>query len=702
MPGRIIIEACLNAYIDLENCLCFFRGEDLRQIQDLDSETQDTDSLIEILDQWRAEHDDVPSRYEQLVDLLDGCAGQAFALALLELCDSRSRPLLRELGGGDGVTMAVAKVVETRFPFSPASDYERLLADYRAIAWLLESDTGNHPFYLHRLSADQRLLGWLLGSDELDLRLRDICTLFFPRREETHPLFFNAHLVDPICAALTEDLGEPSPMLQLAGAKGSGRRFLIKNAARRMERNVLFLNCFALTEIPVDKRGAILWAAMREAKLYDAVICLHDVGGVEHCQAFLTDYLVPLEKSGCAVVVCTPPDYPIIPHLDRYVESIDVPIPTRNARIDLWQGFWKAHRLKEPLDFVSVASKFRLTPAEIAKIAERLAHWQKRGIPIDNGLVAKAVYDTQLPTAGDQLKRVDSGYTFDDLKLHKEGKEMLRHVCDHVSYRHKVFDEWNMETRYAYGKGIVVLFTGQSGTGKTMAANIMSSELGIALYRVDLSKVVDKYIGETEKRLEEIFTTAEKSNVILFFDEADAIFGKRSEVKDSKDRYANTEVSYILQRIEDYDGIVILATNNRNNIDDAFMRRIRYLIDFPMPSPEIRKEIWQGCFAKEAPILGLDFDYLANQFEFTGGIIKNIVLAAVFYAASQNTPVTMEHILRAVRIERLKQGKVLLRQDLGGYGHMFEQITNGKTDAEKKKYKSKPGSIITGTHTPKT
>ena len=264
-------------------------------------------------------------------------------------------------------------------------------------------------------------------------------------------------------------------------------------------------------------------------------------------------------------------------------------------------------------------------------------------------------------------------YTLEDLKLFPEQKRILNNICSHVWYRHRVYDEWNMDSRYAYGKNVSALFCGPPGTGKTMAVHVISNMLNLPLYRIDLSQVVDKYIGETEKRLEEIFEAAEKNNTVLFFDEADSIFGKRSEVNEAKDKYANTEVSYILQRIEQYDGIVILATNYRKNIDEAFMRRIRYVVEFSLPNAKLREELWKSSFSEEIPKEDLDYEYLAEQFELAGGAIKNIVLNASFLAAAENRPVTMTDILHSIRNENVKTGKVMLSKDFGLYAEIMEE-----------------------------
>jgi SpoVK/Ycf46/Vps4 family AAA+-type ATPase len=227
-----------------------------------------------------------------------------------------------------------------------------------------------------------------------------------------------------------------------------------------------------------------------------------------------------------------------------------------------------------------------------------------------------------------------------------------------------------MDVKYRYGKGTPVLFAGPPGTGKTMAAHVLSNMLNIPLYKVDLSQVADKYIGETEKHLSKIFDYADENETLLFFDEADSLFGKRSEVKDSKDRYANMEISYILQRIEQFDGIAILATNLRENMDSAFIRRMKYIVDFIMPNKEMRYQIWKNAFSNQVPTKDVDFEYLAEQFELSGGNIKNIVLTATFMAAGKNTPVNMGCLLEAVENEYSKYNKKMTIKDYGKYGYL--------------------------------
>jgi SpoVK/Ycf46/Vps4 family AAA+-type ATPase len=266
-------------------------------------------------------------------------------------------------------------------------------------------------------------------------------------------------------------------------------------------------------------------------------------------------------------------------------------------------------------------------------------------------------------------RKIAPHYTWDDIVLPPDRLEQLREICNYVKYRARVYDEWGFDRKLSLGKGLNVLFAGPSGTGKTMAAEIMAGELGLDLYKIDLSTVVSKYIGETEKNLARIFAEAETSNAILFFDEADALFGKRSEVRDSHDRYANIEISYLLQRMEEYEGVVILATNLRKNMDDAFVRRMHFTVEFPFPSEPYRRRIWEKIWPEDTPRSPeLDLDFVARRFEMAGGNIRNVALAAAFLAADDGRVVDMAHLVRATQREYQKMGKVVVEGEFGEYG----------------------------------
>jgi SpoVK/Ycf46/Vps4 family AAA+-type ATPase len=249
-----------------------------------------------------------------------------------------------------------------------------------------------------------------------------------------------------------------------------------------------------------------------------------------------------------------------------------------------------------------------------------------------------------------------------DLKLPAHELGLLGHIVDHVRERAAVYDGWGFRERMNRGLGISALFCGESGTGKTMAAEVIAKELRLPLYRIDLSAVVSKYIGESEKNLRRLFDAAEDGGAILFFDEADALFGKRSEIRDSHDRYANIEVNYLLQRMEAYRGLAILATNLKSALDTAFMRRLRFIVTFPFPSPVERLAIWESVFPAKTPTNGLDWSRLAHL-NVTGGSIQNIALNAAFLAARAGTKVTMPLVLQAARIEFRKLEKPINEAD---------------------------------------
>jgi hypothetical protein len=262
------------------------------------------------------------------------------------------------------------------------------------------------------------------------------------------------------------------------------------------------------------------------------------------------------------------------------------------------------------------------------------------------------------PALGLYARKLNARYGWDDIVLPPQPLATLRLLCATVRQRARVYGEWGM-SRLTQGTGIVALFAGPSGTGKTMAAEIIARELQLDLFKIDLSAVVSKFIGETEKNLESIFRQAQDSNVILFFDEADALFGKRSEVRDAHDRYANIEVAYLLQRTEQYDGLVILTSNLKKNMDEAFLRRIHFAVEFPLPEEAERLEIWRHLFPAAAPRADdVDLPELARKYKLSGGNIRNILLAAAFLAADEREPISMRHLTRAAGHELHKLGKL--------------------------------------------
>ncbi|HEY9665328.1 MAG TPA: ATP-binding protein, partial [Coleofasciculaceae cyanobacterium] len=358
---------------------------------------------------------------------------------------------------------------------------------------------------------------------------------------------------------------------------------------------------------------------------------------------------------------------------------IPVPFPMPNfvQRRTCWQvNLAQANlKLSEP-DLDAVSDRFRLTPDQIAN-ALTTAHNQARW-RVAQALLEKPIESTQISLndlftaaraqSGHDLtglaRKIQPRHHWNEIILPSEQLTLLRELCNQVKYHQIVCGEWGFDRKLSLGKGISVLFSGSPGTGKTMAAEVIANELQLDLYKIDLSQIVSKYIGETEKNLDRIFTIAENANAILLFDEADALFGKRSEVKDAHDRYANIEIAYLLQKMEEYEGITILTTNLRQNLDEAFIRRVRFIIEFPIPDADYRLQIWRGIWPKETPLAAdVDLQRIAQQFQLVGGNIRNIALAAAFLAAGNGEKIGMKHLLQATKREFQKMGRLVNEEE---------------------------------------
>jgi SpoVK/Ycf46/Vps4 family AAA+-type ATPase len=310
-----------------------------------------------------------------------------------------------------------------------------------------------------------------------------------------------------------------------------------------------------------------------------------------------------------------------------------------------------------PLD--QLAGQFEFNAAQIRDaVASGMDRARSSGRALSAEDLFLAARQHSNPNLAGLAQKISPRYAWEDIVLPEDQRAMLREIVATVRGRPKVLDDWGLGRKLVPSRGVTILFSGPPGTGKTMAAEILAGELGLDLYKIDLSSVVSKYIGETEKNLERIFRQAAASNAILFFDEADALFGKRSEVRDSHDRYANIEISYLLQRMETYQGLTILATNLRANLDEAFTRRLQFAVDFPFPEEGDRLRIWQTLFPPEVPRAeDLDFKTLARRFKLAGGSIRNVIVAASYLAASDGGVVTMDHLLHGTRRELQKLGR---------------------------------------------
>lgn len=521
------------------------------------------------------------------------------------------------------------------------------------------------------LQLDQRMLHYILENDTLDGRLAGYVSVLHPTETVEQVL------VDPalktrlarFCQRQLSQLpsGQQRFVFYFHGPYGIGKRDLALGLCAQWGRPLLCVDMALLLAREPDVATALRFV-FREGRLWDAAIYL------DHCDALLQEEVKA--KAWMKTVARVADEYGQLTfmagELPRSLQgvfaqksfcAVEVPMPDASLRQTAWERALQGVPLSSGQSWAGeLASRFQLTPGQIDDAAAWLA--QQRAMASDEVEVTRAeLYAACRRQSHHKLAelavKIEPHYGWDDLVLPLDKQERLRELCDQVVHRHRVFGDWGFGRKLGHGRGISALFAGPSGTGKTMAAEVIAHELQLDLYKIDLAGVVNKYIGETEKNLAKIFHEAETSNAILFFDEADALFGKRTKISDAHDRYANIETSYLLQRMEAYEGVVILATNLRENMDEAFTRRIKFMVDFPFPDVASRKLIWQTHFPREAPMSGnVDFERLSQQLQITGGSIKNIVLNAAFFAAADGGVIGMEHILRGARGEYEKIGKL--------------------------------------------
>ncbi len=543
------------------------------------------------------------------------------------------------------------------------------------------------------LVLDARIAAYLLGADRPDPALGRAVTLLPPGETLAGSSALPQEQQERLDRLARLD-GATGPVggglvVWMRGPEAQGKRAAAQALAARLGRPLLLIDTPALLAGSADASRAI-YRSLREARLQNALIYW---GGADALLA-RPDETHPAPGAALAALLAGWTGWAVFDleaaaplHIPggRPVVDLDFPAPANERRRLLWeQALQGGLPLAPDVDLGLLSSAFRLTGDQItasAEGAQQAAAWHGgRGpagaapqITMRDLIAAARAQSNQ--TLGALARKIIPRYTWADLVLPPDRLAQLHEMCNAVRYGPIVFEQWGFDRKLSSGKGVNVLFAGQPGTGKTMAAEVLATDLGLDLYKIDLSTIVSKYIGETEKNLEKIFREGRTSNAILFFDEADSIFGKRSEVKDSHDRYANIEISYLLQRMEEYDGIVILATNLRKNLDEAFLRRLRGAVEFPMPEEPDRLEIWRRTFPPEAPLApDLDLAFLARQFKLSGGNIKNIVLDSAFLAVEAGTAISMAHLVHATRREHQKIGRLIAPADFGPYAHLARRL----------------------------
>ncbi|MEM9264312.1 MAG: ATP-binding protein [Cyanobacteria bacterium P01_F01_bin.13] len=625
-------------------------------------------SLVQVSRALEKQANTVPDQSESIQSTLENnYNGQPFALELLSRCfdlttferdvlllcagmelDGQWPNLCQTAGGTPYPTFGLA------LSLFEHSNWEALTPSAALRRYqLIEIGPGN-ALVTSPLRIDERILHYLTGVRYLDQRLQTLMHAVYSAR-----LLVPSHkcLIQQIEYTWTHCLpGNPLPVIQLIGEDGASLRAVASETCQRLGLELQELSAEALpTDWQQLKRMQTL--CKREYRLSRMAVLLNcedlELEGAERKSAIATF----IDTTNLPLIVTS---HDRRRQRQRPMVTLEISPPTPGEQRQLWQSGLgeRADHWQAPIN--SLVSQFNLSPSAIHTICLQ-SQAADTSEPLWNLCRTQA-----RPRLDELAQRLEARATWESLVLPEKERHIIQEISAHVAQRARVYEDWGFGGKSGRGLGISALFAGASGTGKTTAAEVIAHDLNLDLYRIDLSAVVSKYIGETEKNLRRIFDAAEGGGVILLFDEADSLFGKRSDVNDSKDRYANMEVSYLLQRMESYRGLAILTTNLKNSMDQAFLRRLRFVVQFPFPDIKQRTEIWRRVFPADTPTQGLVYERLA-KLSITGGNIRNIALNAAFLAAAAHEPVMMTHLLQAAKREYLKLERPLTDAEIKGW-----------------------------------
>ena len=525
------------------------------------------------------------------------------------------------------------------------------------------------------VSPDKRVIDFLFGRhpDKLDQDYDRFLEMLTDDSKELNPIMANEGVMD----AMKISYDEGTRIFYYYGDEGSGRRFFVKQFCKESGLQAITLNCKKLFNYDFQFVERALWAAARECILINACIALTDLSYREEEKEKFFGYMdlafSKFTEKNILVFVMSKEHIDFREVTSQPYTELELPTPNTGERQACWEYFSKDFDLEEGIDMLEMSTKFLFTPGKILgalKHARSLSVMAKENA-ISREKLFQGCYNQMSSELTQKATKVKANFGFDDIVMNESQRETLMHAIDQMNFRKQVYENWNYTKKYPYGRGLSILLFGAPGTGKSMCAQVIAHELNLELYRVDLSKVIDKYVGETEKSISMIFREAKKCNVVLFFDECDTLFAKRSDDGGSNQASNNNKTALLLQEVEAYDGVSVLATNYKHNIDPAFFRRMKYIVEFQFPDPDTRKMLWETTIPKSTPLADdVDIRFLADKFEFVGGNIKNCILNAAFLAAADpeaNGKVHMKHYLLAVKYEFVKVGKVFTKSDFEPY-----------------------------------
>ena len=453
--------------------------------------------------------------------------------------------------------------------------------------------------------------------------------------------------------------------------RGMGKKTLAKKISFKFDKPIVILDMEKC--VSDDIFGQAVLSASRQSNLFDGFICFDNMDSISD-KKIKIDIILNVVNKLCRNVF-------FLSETSSFMDDFSLPSDscvleykmkklTNESLSNIWREKLNDKDIEKKINLSEISDIFNFTPKRIDYAANLIKSYKSMHSKINKDHIMEEIRKVSKFNFKNYAYLVETTNNWDDLIINEQDKTMIMDICKQRKLSGIVFENWELGKRIEYGRGLSILFSGAPGTGKTMAAGTISKELGLDLYRVDLSQIVSKYIGETEKNISNLFAEAEKANCVLLFDETDALFSQRTIVNSSNDRGANLEISHLLQKMENHSGICILTTNYIENIDKAFFRRISYVFHFQKPNFEDRKKIWRNMFAKAPLSDEIDFDFI-SKFDISGGNIKNIVVSSCFKAAQHNTKVQMEHVVKSIEYELKKQGYTPIRSEFGDYAYLL-------------------------------
>ena len=524
------------------------------------------------------------------------------------------------------------------------------------------------------VSPDKRIIDFLFGRNPLLLDENYNRFIYMLTDDkELDPVMANQSRLD----AMKISYGDGIRIFYYYGDDGSGRRFFVKHFCRENGLKSIAINCKKLFNYDFQFVDKALWSVTRECILTKACCCLTELTYRDEEKEKFFGYMdmafSKLTGKGVLVFAMSKLFIDFREVTKSEFTDLELPTPSTGERQACWDYFSKGFELADDVDLLEMATKFLFTAGKIHDAlvkAKSLSNMDKEE-KISRANLFKGCYAQMSSELSQKASRVEAKFGFEDIVMNESQRETILHAIEQMTYRKQVYESWDYNKKYPYGRGLTVLLFGAPGTGKSMMAQVIAHELNLELYRVDISKVVDKYVGETEKALSMIFREAKKCNVVLFFDECDTIFAKRSDDGGSNQSSNNNKTALLLQEMEAYDGVCVLATNYKHNIDPAFFRRMKYIVEFQFPNVDTREMLWKTTIPKGTPLADdVDIKFLAEKYEFAGGNIKNCILNAAFLAAADpesKGQVHMKHYLNAIKYEYVKVGKVFTKADFEPY-----------------------------------